>query len=406
MPDAPLIRPDRMELLTTRERIPERVRRLEKAVSGGVVGSGGGGGGGSGALIGFHAHRNNVTQAVLTTTWTKVLLTTEEFDVGGYFDTSTSRYTPPAGYYRFSGQVGISTNTVRLTMTLYKNGVEYKRLWDTGGNANSFTMAAGSAVVAANGTDYFELYVWTNSASTVDGAPLYTWFCAERADGPQGTPGTPGAAGTPGGVIYYEQATDPGAVANGALWVDTDDVPPVWSGPQRVTSLPSSPIDGQEIIYVADATKGVLWHLKYNLGSASAYKWEFIGGSSLDAFVQTSEATTSTSYVDLATVGPSVTLALAGDYALEYGFGAFAGANQTLDMDGSPRIAATAASDLDLAFISAVGTGSSASGSISTRRVKTAIAASSLVKLQYKLSSAGTGTFHRRWLKATPIRVG
>jgi hypothetical protein len=35
---------DRMELLTTSERVPERIRRLEQAITGGLVGGGGGGG--------------------------------------------------------------------------------------------------------------------------------------------------------------------------------------------------------------------------------------------------------------------------------------------------------------------------------------------------------------------------
>lgn len=40
-----------------------------------------------------------------------------------------------------------------------------------------------------------------------------------------------------------------------------------------------TPIDGMEVIYQVDTTSGVNWHLRYNAGSASAYKWEFVGGS-------------------------------------------------------------------------------------------------------------------------------
>lgn len=51
--------------------------------------------------------------------------------------------------------------------------------------------------------------------------------------------------------------------------------------PTAVTVLPAAPFDGQEIYYAADAANGVIWHLRYNAASASAYKWEFVGGSSL-----------------------------------------------------------------------------------------------------------------------------
>jgi hypothetical protein len=49
-----------------------------------------------------------------------------------------------------------------------------------------------------------------------------------------------------------------------------------------VTSLPASPSDGQEVFYAADATNNVIWNLRYRSGSASTYKWEFVGGDPLE----------------------------------------------------------------------------------------------------------------------------
>jgi hypothetical protein len=49
----------------------------------------------------------------------------------------------------------------------------------------------------------------------------------------------------------------------------------------RGTSFPASPFDGQEFSLVVDATNGVVWRFKYNAGSASAFKWEFIGGGAI-----------------------------------------------------------------------------------------------------------------------------
>ena len=56
----------------------------------------------------------------LTTTMAKVKFNTKTFDVGGYFDTATYQYTPPAGYYRVTvtGVMG-NLNTV-IKWRIYK----------------------------------------------------------------------------------------------------------------------------------------------------------------------------------------------------------------------------------------------------------------------------------------------
>lgn len=85
-----------------------------------------------------------------------------------------------------------------------------------------------------------------------------------------------------------------------------------------VTSLPASPVDGQEIRFLADALNGIVWSLRYRAVAAGAYKWEFIGGSPLFSWTDTDEtvANTSNSIVDLG--GPLATvLPLAGDYHVE-----------------------------------------------------------------------------------------
>jgi hypothetical protein len=48
------------------------------------------------------------------------------------------------------------------------------------------------------------------------------------------------------------------------------------------TSLPPSPADGQEAILVDSLTNPTYtWRFRYNAQSASAYKWEFVGGAPL-----------------------------------------------------------------------------------------------------------------------------
>jgi hypothetical protein len=87
--------------------------------------------------------------------------------------------------------------------------------------------------------------------------------------------------------------------------------------PSVVTALPGTPYDGQEIFYLVSATNGIVWHLKYRAASASAYKWEYVGGQELRDFLANSEslgASNFNAYSNLATVGPQVTVPLAGEY--------------------------------------------------------------------------------------------
>lgn len=74
--------------------------------------------------------------------------------------------------------------------------------------------------------------------------------------------------------------------------------------PTLVSSLPVSPADGQEIYYQADATNGVIWHLRYRAASASSFKWECVGGGYWKVAEQTNAANVSTiggSWSDLTT---------------------------------------------------------------------------------------------------------
>src|SRR5262245_9498436 len=81
------------------------------------------------------------------------------------------------------------------------------------------------------------------------------------------------------------------------------------------TTPPASPADGDEWILPADATNGVMWQFRYRAASASAYKWEFIGGPPLVIYIVTTETTTTTgAWVDLTTVGPAFTAPRGGDY--------------------------------------------------------------------------------------------
>jgi hypothetical protein len=85
-------------------------------------------------------------------------------------------------------------------------------------------------------------------------------------------------------------------------------------------SATTGPQDADEIYYLADSSARVLWHLRYNASSSSAYKWEFIGGPSVQGLTGGSVTPVNTSWNFAPTAGPVVTgVPLAGDYEVTLG---------------------------------------------------------------------------------------
>lgn len=175
--------------------------------------------------------------------------------------------------------------------------------------------------------------------------------------------------------------------------------------PSSVTALPSPANDGQEVLYLADAANGVVWHLKYRAGSSSAFKWEVVGGPDLAAEVLTSQTTAATGYVDLTTAGPSLTLPLAGDWIVSHG--AQIEATGTDRLFASPKFAAVATADANAVSVAVANVGAAAQGSspARTQRVN-GRAAGDVVKVQYRTALGTTGTFANRWLTVRPVRLG
>jgi len=171
-----------------------------------------------------------------------------------------------------------------------------------------------------------------------------------------------------------------------------------------VSSLPTSPVDGQVIDFLADATNGVIWRLRYRAASASAYKWEFVGGSPLYALRTPPGNVTSGTYTDLTEAAnqPTLTLPLAGDYDVQIGMDA---GNTAVDQEVfmSYTIGGSGASDNDVCKFF----GPTASGKrigVSSRRRKTGLGAVVLTA-KYRVG-AGTGVVENRYIQATPVRVG
>lgn len=197
------------------------------------------------------------------------------------------------------------------------------------------------------------------------------------------------------GISNYTQPFDAAAAENRSvdgLWLPRTFV-------ASAGALPSSPSDGDEVYYQADATNGVIWHLRYNAGSASTYKWEFIGGSPITAIDNTNAPTTaSTTYVAL-TGDPSITLPRNGQYDIHYGclmsITSAGSALSSLSIDGD------AASDND-SVVAAGGVGGTAA-----RELRATLDSTRVVvwRTRSSVTSAGTVTVQRRWLHICPVRV-
>ena len=128
------------------------------------------------------------------------------------------------------------------------------------------------------------------------------------------------------------------------------------SGPTYETALPGSPVDGQEIYYAADATNGIIWHLRYRSAARSGSgAWEFLGGASLTSEVTTNQTRSNAAYGDLTTTGPSIALPLKGDYTVRIAALMYVTSATSAQVDAfmSYQIGSTGASNNDAAIVGA-----------------------------------------------------
>jgi hypothetical protein len=167
---------------------------------------------------------------------------------------------------------------------------------------------------------------------------------------------------------------------------------------------PGSPANGDLWQLPADATNGINWLFRYNAGSASAFKWEFVGGPPVLVQVaanQTLPAATGIS--DLATVGPSFTPTRAGDYVTAWGMQSAPGAPG----GGTPFAGAVLCNptanlgigEATAPAISAAYTSPAASGRVLGH------AAGVELRVRYYNNNINTAAFANRWFSVLPSRV-
>ena len=304
-------------------------------------------------------------QPVTTATFNAIAFDTEHFDTDGIHDnvTNNTRLTcRTAGKYLVEGNVEFagSTTGVRTLGVRVNNGAIWVQEQRPSVDVNTCAMVVSTTLDLAVG-DYIELVVWQNTGSglNVNASPYYS----------------------PALSMTY---LGPGLVGSG-------------STPQWVTTLPSSAPHGTEVYLIVDATNGISWHLKYNAYSASAYKWEYLGGPPLSANADPDESTASGTPVDLTTV-QSITMPRSGDYTFNFGTGAFNSVNaggliQSITKAGAQQM-------------NAQGTPAAANQRMVISRIRNVagVTAGEVFKAQYFVTT-GTGQFGARWFQVTPIRL-
>jgi len=166
------------------------------------------------------------------------------------------------------------------------------------------------------------------------------------------------------------------------------------------------PFDGQVIDLIADATNGINWRLRYNANSASAYKWEFVGGPPMLSDVITNEIIVQggSVYTQCPTDGPAIIVPRAGDYRAQFNAEMWSTAS-AVNSWTSIRHGAAGTSDND-STASYLAVASQALAQAQRDIWLTALPASTDIHMYYKTSGANsTGNFRKRELRVTPIRV-
>jgi len=185
-----------------------------------------------------------------------------------------------------------------------------------------------------------------------------------------------------------------------AIWVGNQI-----AGHPLVTSLPSSPSDGDTIYYqsASMASLSIAWTLRYRSGGGT-YKWEFVGGAPLYVNFDTSRTRAAQTY-DAITDAVEVTNPLAGVYVIEHGcnMGYTTGGPGNGETWATVKLGTAAAADAE--GIAVVSSSSGMTYTASRSLVRT-LASSMTIAQQYKSPVGTTSTFRYRWVQIRPVAVG
>ena len=172
------------------------------------------------------------------------------------------------------------------------------------------------------------------------------------------------------------------------------------------TTLPASPVDGQEAIVVDSITAPTYqWRLRYNAGSTSIYKWESLGGPPTYSEWATggSVSIASGTFQPIPNPKTYVTLPFEGYYDLEYGGSAAVLGTTAIDVYFAPFNQSNAQLNWDNEAWERLTT-QYAKATILTRRRLLAAAAGHQWDIRAKAAGAAADIFSVR-IAASPVRV-
>ena len=155
-------------------------------------------------------------------------------NAGLWYSVSTGRYVPPAGRYSLFGWalLTVSASLGGVNLFLYKNGAQIPNAQASGNvpTASGNVSPSLTAIVDANGSDYFELRASAGVATTCNGMG----FGASPLTGLQGPTGPAGVTQT----VFFET----GAVATGTTVIPVDDTIPQQTEGDQYMSLSITPL--------------------------------------------------------------------------------------------------------------------------------------------------------------------
>jgi hypothetical protein len=191
---------------------------------------------------------------------------------------------------------------------------------------------------------------------------------------------------------------------------NTLGVTPSWSGvyppwpPAYGTSLPTSPVNGQEAILVDSVTNpSYQWRFRYNANSVSTYKWEYIGGTPWVSHVASGFSSTAlfTAFTTDPS-GPRLTVPRSGEY-----FASIAATTSNSSPNAGSMLMAVIAGSARNESLAYTMTPGSPSGLAARANwlVDVALVAGQVIELGYGVLTAGSSGFDRRELSIYPKRV-
>jgi hypothetical protein len=126
----------------------------------------------------FSAYQS-ISQAIPSTTWTKVQLQTKEFDTNTAFDSTTNyRFQPTiAGYYQVNCGIAVTTGASQVVCSVYKNASPYK-IGSIPAGSIAFANTTSALVYLNGSTDYIEFYAYFSIGQGSSAAATDTFFQA------------------------------------------------------------------------------------------------------------------------------------------------------------------------------------------------------------------------------------